>query len=108
MLGELSPVGGKERGSMSKTRYFESEGPWSNVEKLLLCMDTGSWRTKRPVIHEDLCIYCGNCALYCPVQCMSDMKTHFAPNLNFCKGCGICAKECPKKAITMESEEAFR
>ena len=101
-------VGVEERASMSKTMYFESEGPWSNVERLLLCMDTGSWRTQRPVIDEEQCIYCGNCALYCPVQCMIDVNTYFAPNLDFCKGCGICARECTKKAITMESEEAFK
>lgn len=93
---------------MSLTRYFETEGPWSNVEKQLLCMDTGSWRTQRPVVNEEQCIYCGNCALYCPVQIMIDMKTYFTPDLNFCKGCGICAKECPKKAITMEAEESFK
>lgn len=93
---------------MPKIKYFEFEGPWSNVEKLLLCMDTGSWRTVRPVVNEEACIYCGYCSVYCPVQCMIDMKTHFSPNLDFCKGCGICAKECPGKAITMEPEESFK
>jgi Pyruvate/2-oxoacid:ferredoxin oxidoreductase delta subunit len=39
---------------------------------------------------------------------MMDMKEYFTPNLDFCKGCGICARECVKKAITMESEEAFK
>lgn len=34
------------------------------------------------------------------------MDTHFAPNLDYCKGCGICARECPAMAITMVREEA--
>ena len=93
---------------MSRTSCFETEGPWSNYERLLLCMDTGSWRTQRPVVDEEQCIFCGNCALYCPVQCMVDRGGYFSPDLNFCKGCGVCAVECRKKAIAMEPEEGFR
>jgi 2-oxoacid:acceptor oxidoreductase delta subunit (pyruvate/2-ketoisovalerate family) len=87
------------------TRY---EGAWSDADKLLLCLDTGSWRNERPVVNGEKCTYCGMCALFCPTQCMLNMGDHFVPNLNFCKGCGICVRECPKEAITMMSEGEFR
>ncbi len=88
--------------------YIKYEGGWSNADESLLCLDTGSWRTQRPVVDEKKCIYCGLCALYCPTQCMLDRGDHFVPNLDFCKGCGICARECPRKAISMVSEGEFQ
>ena len=42
--------------------------------------ETGDWRSRKPVFHEDKCKQCGLC----------------------CKGCGVCAKACPFGAITME------
>jgi len=88
--------------------HTEYEGAWSDARKPLLCLDTGKWRTQRPVANEENCNYCGLCALYCTVQCMVDKKSHFQPDLKFCKGCGICARECPQKAIVMISEGEFR
>ena len=84
--------------------HTSSEGAWSDAEKSLLCLDTGSWRTKRPEVDREKCSYCGLCALYCPTQCMINREDHFIPNLDFCKGCGVCAKECPQKAINMSPE----
>jgi pyruvate ferredoxin oxidoreductase delta subunit len=86
---------------------FTCEGPWSDGRGELLCLDTGSWRTERPVTDLEKCNYCGLCALYCPPQCMKDMGTYFQPDFDYCKGCGICAAECPRKAITMQPEGAF-
>jgi 2-oxoacid:acceptor oxidoreductase delta subunit (pyruvate/2-ketoisovalerate family) len=86
---------------------FKQESAWSNADELLLCLDTGSWRTERPVLDKEKCNYCGLCALYCPPQCMKDMGDHFEANLDFCKGCGICAKECPRNAIAMVPEGEF-
>ena len=90
-----------------RKNIFKTESPWSNSKELLLCLDTGSWRTERPVLDKEKCNYCGLCALYCPPQCMKDMGDHYEANLAFCKGCGICAKECPKGAYTMVSEGEF-
>jgi len=89
---------------MVRAYQFEEEAGWSHADRLLLCLDTGSWRVVRPVVNTEKCNYCGFCALYCPVQCMVNKGDHFEPNLSYCKGCGICAHECPRKAITMEKE----
>ena len=86
---------------------FKTESPWSNANEVLLKLDTGSWRTERPVLDVTKCNYCGLCALYCPPQCMLDKGDHFEANLAFCKGCGICAKECPRGAYTMVPEGEF-
>ncbi len=86
---------------------MKTEGAWSDANELLLCMDTGSWRTSRPVLDKEKCNYCGLCALFCPPQCLKDMGDHFLPDYDFCKGCGICAKECPRGAISMVSEGEF-
>jgi len=87
--------------------HFKHEGPWSDADELLLCLDTGSWRSERPVADKEACVYCGLCALYCPTQCMMEMGEYFVPNLQFCKGCGICARECPRNAIIMRPEGEF-
>jgi pyruvate ferredoxin oxidoreductase delta subunit len=92
---------------MVRAYQFVEEAGWSHADKTLLCLDTGSWRMVRPVVHGEQCTYCGICALYCPVQCMVNKGDHFESNLAYCKGCGICAHECPRKAITMEKEGDF-
>ena len=86
---------------------FETEASWSYADKNLLCLDTGDWRTARPVVIQDKCNACGICVLYCPPQCMVDDGDYYKANLAFCKGCGVCATECPKKAIKMTSEEEY-
>jgi pyruvate ferredoxin oxidoreductase delta subunit len=68
-------------------------------------VDTGSWRTSRPVIREEDCVRCGICAMYCPVNCIhngGDGPTEI--DLTYCKGCGICRVECPKQAIDWVQE----
>jgi pyruvate ferredoxin oxidoreductase delta subunit len=86
---------------------FPTESAWSDADKVLLCLDTGGWRTERPVLDQSKCNYCGLCALYCPPQCMLDKGDHYEVNLAYCKGCGICAHECPRDALTMVPEGDF-
>jgi 2-oxoacid:acceptor oxidoreductase delta subunit (pyruvate/2-ketoisovalerate family) len=88
--------------------FTKYEGAWSDADELLLCMNTGTWRSERPVVDKNKCNYCGLCALFCPTQCMVNMNDHFLPNLEYCKGCGTCARECPKKVIQMVSEGEFQ
>jgi pyruvate ferredoxin oxidoreductase delta subunit len=86
---------------------FQTEAPWSDANQKMLVLDTGGWRTERPVLDKSLCNYCGLCSIYCPPQCMRDKGDHYEADLAFCKGCGICAHECPKKALTMKPEGDF-
>jgi pyruvate ferredoxin oxidoreductase delta subunit len=83
------------------------EGGWSDATEPLLCLETGCWRSERPVLDTDRCSHCGLCALYCPTQCMVDKEEYFLPSLDYCKGCGICSRECPQDAIAMLPEESF-
>lgn len=85
----------------------KTQACWSYGNKELLCLDTSSWRTQRPVVNEGQCNRCGFCFIFCPPQCMADAGGKFAPNLKFCKGCGVCAKECPQGAITMTPEGEY-
>ena len=88
---------------------FETEACWSDAGKNLLCLNTGDWRTERPVVDKEKCNACGICVTFCPPQCMIDDEDtiHYKANLLFCKGCGVCAKECPKKAIMMIPEGEY-
>ena len=65
-------------------------------------LDTASWRTHRPVMDKALCINCGICLGYCPVNSIKwDEAQGYYISYDFCKGCGICAKSCPGQAIAM-------
>jgi 2-oxoacid:acceptor oxidoreductase delta subunit (pyruvate/2-ketoisovalerate family) len=86
---------------------FATEASWSDGRGQLLCLDTGDWRTARPVVDREKCNGCAICVGFCPPQCMVDDGECFRANLAFCKGCGVCARECPKKAITMMPEGGF-
>lgn len=68
-------------------------------------LNTGDWRTKRPVLDQEKCIKCGRCFLYCPVNAVKKDADRFDICYDYCKGCGICAHECPKDAIEMTAEE---
>ena len=69
---------------------------------------TGDWRSDRPVWHEDKCIHCLICVMYCPDDAIivKDNKV-VGIDYDYCKGCGICANECPRKAIDMRPEKEF-
>lgn len=86
---------------------YDTEAAWSDGNKALLCLKTGSWRTSRPIVNYDVCNVCGICMTYCPTQCIVAGDDAYVINLEYCKGCGICAMECPKKAITMTPEGEY-
>jgi len=91
-----------------KYKYqMQTEAPWSDANQKMLALDTGGWRTERPVLDKSLCNYCGLCSLYCPPQCMRDKGDHYEADLAWCKGCGICVHECPRKALSMKPEGEF-
>ena len=67
-------------------------------------INTGDWRTKRPVLDQEKCIKCGFCFLHCPVNSIKRIDGQFIINYEYCKGCGICANGCKPKAIEMVQE----
>lgn len=78
-------------------------GPCSHI---LVAAHTGSWRTVRPKVDNEICVQCGICARYCPTACITVKKEEKTLEFDwdYCKGCGICANECPKHALEMIAE----
>ena len=58
-------------------------------------VETGDWRTIKPVIDWAKCKQCLLCAPVCPDMSIPVNK----------EGCGICANACPFGAITMVKDE---
>ena len=82
------------------------EATWGDTKDTYQITPTGTWRFRRPVVDKELCIKCGICATYCPVQCIRpDEEGYYVPDYDYCKACGICANECPKKAIAFQPEK---
>ena len=66
-------------------------------------IETGDWRTIKPVIDWDKCKQCLLCVPVCPdmsIPVTADGKRAVFDYF-FCKGCGICANACPFNAISM-------
>jgi pyruvate ferredoxin oxidoreductase delta subunit len=67
---------------------------------------TGGWRTLKPVWHQEKCIQCMLCWLYCPDMSIPEKdKKRIETDLEYCKGCGICAQVCPVKCIEIIQEQ---
>jgi pyruvate ferredoxin oxidoreductase gamma subunit len=69
-------------------------------------METGLWRTVRPVIDYDTCNRCWwLCSTFCPEGAISVNEEGF-PEIDYkhCKGCMICVAQCPPHAISAVPE----
>ena len=69
-------------------------------------VNTGDWRTMRPVFVADKCKQCLLCVPVCPdmsIPVDADSKRGDFDYF-FCKGCGICYKVCPFGAIEFVKE----
>ena len=63
-------------------------------------VETGDWRTERPVIDFAKCKQCLLCTPFCPdssIPVSGGKRSDF--DYDHCKGCGICYKVCPFGAI---------
>jgi pyruvate ferredoxin oxidoreductase delta subunit len=70
-------------------------------------VETGDWRTMKPVLDKDKCKQCLLCVPVCPDMSIPVDKDGKRGDFNyfFCKGCGICMNACPFGAITMVKDE---
>lgn len=64
-------------------------------------VETGSWRTIKPIIHKEKCMNCGLCEIFCPDNAIIRTNNEVNIDYRYCKGCGICMNECQIIAIEM-------
>lgn len=84
-----------------KLKKFKILGPAATV---FGAVNTGAWRLEYPEVDTAVCVKCGVCSTYCPVDAITvdkSKKECIAFAWDYCKGCGICANECPKGCIRM-------
>jgi len=70
-------------------------------------VNTGLWRTLRPVIDYQLCNKCWwICSTFCPDGAI-DVDANNSPQIDYdhCKGCMVCVAQCPPHAIASIPEE---
>jgi pyruvate ferredoxin oxidoreductase delta subunit len=72
-------------------------------------VETGLWRSVRPVLDIDKCVCCLRCWVQCPDASIvaGPSSRVVGVNLFFCKGCGVCEQVCPVGAISMRNESEF-
>jgi len=52
-----------------------------------------------PLIDQDACTHCGQCADFCQFNALADIKSTLLVFDDLCHGCGGCMKLCPVNAI---------
>jgi pyruvate ferredoxin oxidoreductase gamma subunit len=69
-------------------------------------VQTGLWRTLRPVINRDHCKGCAwICSTYCPDGAIQvDEQGRPVIDYDHCKGCLVCVAQCPSHAIETVTE----
>jgi len=56
-----------------------------------------------PIVDEDKCVGCGECAEVCPVEVYEMQNDKSVPvNAQECIGCDSCVEVCEAGAITVE------
>ena len=70
-------------------------------------LQTGLWRTMRPVVDYQICNRCWwLCSTFCPEGAIH-LDEERLPHIDYahCKGCLVCMTQCPTHAITAIPEE---
>jgi len=77
-----------------------TSAPYIRAAATSLKVETGVWRTLRPVIDLQQCNRCTLCRIFCPDGVISmDAKGYPQIDYQHCKGCLICLLQCPPHAI---------
>ncbi len=64
---------------------------------------TGDWRSMKPIWHEEGCVHCLMCWVFCPDVAIKVQDGKMVGiDYDHCKGCGICARECPRKEKALQ------
>lgn len=80
--------------------------PYIHAAATTLKVETGVWRTLRPIIDRRRCNRCGLCHIFCPDGVISlDAKEYPQIDYQHCKGCLICLVQCPPHAIVAIPEQ---
>lgn len=111
-VGETTedPVEQKIVDTTIKLPQFTSsfDAAWADVDKKILTVQTGDWRSRQPTLDKAACRLCGWCSIYCPAGCIKlGEDGYYQADLNYCKGCGVCVNECPAHARKLKDEEAI-
>jgi pyruvate ferredoxin oxidoreductase gamma subunit len=68
-------------------------------------VNTGIWRTMRPIIDYDLCKGCWwVCSTFCPDSAINVTANRPEIDYSHCKGCLVCVAQCPAHAIAVIPE----
>lgn len=72
-------------------------------------VQTGLWRSMRPVLDVSRCVSCLRCWVQCPDDSISTDENARVTGIDlfYCKGCGICKALCPVNAIELKPESDF-
>lgn len=83
--------------------------PYIHAAATSLRVETGAWRSFRPVIDRDRCHQCRLCQIFCPDGVISlDAAGYPEIDYEHCKGCLICLVQCPTRAIKAIPEQAAK
>ncbi len=78
-----------------------TSGRFRKIPKPLLKLLVNTLKS-RPIIHDDKCIQCGDCARSCPPKVIDMIEKKPVINYKKCISCFCCQELCPVKAITIK------